>query len=75
MKQFGFNLNEVLRYANFQSDYAAIISAEVPTSVLGRFNISNSVDPFIFKNGVLTINGQSGLNLFNSALKNVGHAF
>lgn len=75
MKQFGFNLNEVLNYANFQPDYAAIVSADVPTSLLGNFNVSNAIDPFIFKNGVLTVNGQSGLNLFNSIVKNVVHAY
>jgi filamentous hemagglutinin len=75
MKQFGFNLNEVLNYANFQPDYAAIVSAQVPTRLLGNFNVSNAIDPFIFKNGVLTVNGQSGLNLFNSIVKNVGHAY
>lgn len=75
MKQFGFNMNEVLNYSNFASDYAAIVRAEIPTSLLGNFNVSNSIDPFIFRSGVLTINGQSGLNFFNSVVTNLGHAY
>ena len=75
MKQFGFNLNEVLNYSNFAPDYAAIVSADVPTSLLGSFNISNSIDPFIFRGGVLTVNGQSGLDLLNSIVKNISHAY
>jgi hypothetical protein len=75
MKQFGFNMNEVLNYSNFASDYAAIVRAEIPTSLLGNFNVSNSIDPFIFRSGVLTINGQSGLNFLNSVVTNLGHAY
>lgn len=51
-------------------------SKVVSNSRGGQFNAGAiQVDPFIFKNGVLAINGQSGLNLLNSAVKNVGHAF
>ncbi|NML32389.1 hypothetical protein HHL14_16295 [Paraburkholderia sp. G-4-1-8] len=75
MKQFGFNVNEVLNFSNFAPHYAAIVRADIPTSLLGNFNVSNSIDPFIFRSGVLTVNGQSGLNLFNSAVTNVGHAY
>lgn len=74
MKQFGFNLNEVLTFANFETDYAAIVKAEIPTNFLGSFNVSNGIDPFIFKSGVLTVN-KSGLDLFNSIVTNIGHAY
>jgi filamentous hemagglutinin len=75
MKQFGFNLNEVMNYANTAPNYAAIVQAEIPTSLLGTFGVSNSIDPFIFRSGVLTVEKEQQLNLFNSVVKNVSHAY
>ncbi len=75
MKQFGFNLNETLSYANFQPDYAAIIQADVPTALLGNFNVSKTIDPFIFRSGVLTVNRQTSLDLFNSVATKIRHAY
>ncbi|WP_321818800.1 MULTISPECIES: DUF637 domain-containing protein, partial [unclassified Paraburkholderia] len=75
MKQFGFNLNEVLTYANFESDYAAIVSADIPTSVLGNFSFSNTIDPFIFKSGVLSVERKPALSLLNSVVTNIKHAY
>lgn len=75
MKQFGFNLNEVMAYANTAADYAAIVKVDIPTSVLGKFGVSYSIDPFIFKNGVLSVERMGQLDFFNSVAKNIGHAF
>ncbi|MFJ4291930.1 filamentous hemagglutinin N-terminal domain-containing protein [Cupriavidus sp. NPDC089707] len=75
MKQFGFNLNEVLTYANFSADYAAIVKATIPNNALYNFSVSKNIDPFIFKSGVLTVNGKKGLDLFNSVVKSVDHAY
>jgi hypothetical protein len=36
--------------------------------------VSNQIDPFIFRSGVLTVNGQSGLDLFNAFVTNIGPA-
>jgi RHS repeat-associated protein len=76
MKQFGFQLDEVLKFSNFQSDYAAIIRAEIPANTLGNFNITHGqIDPFIFRSGVLTIQGGDDLNRFNQILKSINHAY
>jgi filamentous hemagglutinin len=75
MKQLGFNLNETLDFSNFQTDYAAIIQGNVPSSALSNFNISNQIDPFIFRSEILTVNGPDGLSLFNSLVTNVGRAY
>jgi filamentous hemagglutinin len=75
MKQFGFNLNEVMNYANTAPNYAAIVQANIPTSLVGTFRVSNSIDPFIFRSGVLTVEKQQLMDLFNSAVKNIGHAY
>ncbi|WP_175941838.1 hypothetical protein [Burkholderia pyrrocinia] len=75
MKQFGFNLNEVMAYANTAPEYAAIIKANIPASVIGKFGVSYSIDPFIFKSGVLSVMKENQLNIFNSFVTNVGHAY
>ncbi|WP_354681921.1 filamentous hemagglutinin N-terminal domain-containing protein [Cupriavidus necator] len=75
MKQFGFNLNEVLTYANFSTDYAALVKVTIPSNAIYNFGVSKNIDPFIFRSGVLTVNGKRGLDLFNSVVKNVDHAY
>ncbi|MTV40551.1 RHS repeat-associated core domain-containing protein [Duganella radicis] len=76
MKQFGFSLDEVVKFADFASDYAAVIKIEVKTSVLSNFSVTlGKIDPFIFKSGVVTVNGQAGINILNKAVKSIEHAF
>ncbi|MDW3684255.1 hypothetical protein RA280_21365 [Cupriavidus sp. CV2] len=75
MKQFSFNLNEVLTYANTATDYAAIVSVKIPTNALHNFGFSKTIDPFIFKSGVLSVEEKAKMELFNSLLKYVEHAF
>ncbi|WP_261541297.1 hypothetical protein [Burkholderia multivorans] len=75
MKQFSFSLNEAATYANTATEYAAIMKVDVPSSVIGKFGISYSIDPFIFKNGVVSVEGVEQLQLLNSVAKNIGHAF
>jgi len=76
MKQFGFDLDEVLVFADFQTDYAAILRVDVSTSVLGKLSVSQGkIDPFIFRSGVLTLEGTEALKVFNSSIRSVEHAF
>ncbi|WP_275444447.1 RHS repeat-associated core domain-containing protein [Delftia tsuruhatensis] len=76
MKQFGFQFDEVLKFSNFQSDYAAIIRVDIPTNILGNFNITHGqIDPFIFRSGVLTIQGIDDLNKLNQSLRSINHAY
>jgi|GEM_PF-547425 len=76
MKQFGFSLDEVLKFSNFQTDYAAILRVDIPTKSLSKFNVSQGqIDPFIFRSGVVTVEGQGALNAFNGAIRSISHAF
>lgn len=76
MKQFGFNLDETLRFADFIPDYGAIIKGDVPINVLDKLNVTNGqIDAAIFKNGVLTIENQAELDLLNSSITNIEQAY
>ncbi|WHI53284.1 pre-toxin TG domain-containing protein [Microbulbifer sp. MLAF003] len=59
MKQFGMSFDEVLKYANTNPEYAAILRVTVQKNSLKQFHFSKGkIDPFIFKGGVVTVNGQ-----------------
>ena len=76
MKQFGFKIDEVLKFADFQPDYAAILRVNVPTRSLSQFSVTHGqIDAFIFKSGVVTVEGQNAMNSFNSVMQSVYHAF
>ncbi len=48
-------------------DATAIVKATVPKPLLEAFEFSRRIDPFIFKNGVVTVPG-SKLDLLNKSL-------
>lgn len=62
MKQFAFTFDEALAYANTSSSYVAIIKVTVNESVVRFAHFSKTIDPFIFKNGVLTFTELENLN-------------
>ena len=69
-------MEEVLKFTDFATDYAAIIRVDIPTIALKNFNVTRGqIDPFIFKSGVLTIDGQGSLNMMNRMVKSVIHAY
>jgi len=76
MKQFGLNVDEVLKFSNFSSDYAAIVSVDVPTNMLQKLGFSRGqIDPYIFREGVVTVQGAENLKLLNEVGQNIQHAF
>jgi len=76
MKQFGFSLDEVVNFANFSSDYAAVLKVDIPKAALKGMNVTKGqIDPFIFKSGVLTIEGPGAMRSFNDVVRSVEHAF
>ncbi|MBK9616239.1 MAG: hypothetical protein IPO35_12310 [Uliginosibacterium sp.] len=54
MKQFAFTMEEAIAYANTNPAYVAIIKVTINDSAVSVANFSRSIDPWIFKNGVLT---------------------
>ncbi|MEN9867129.1 MAG: hypothetical protein RL748_2719, partial [Pseudomonadota bacterium] len=75
MKQFGYKLDEVLKFANTSSEYAAIIRIQVDSKVLKHLHLSNTIDPWIFKSGVVTAVGDDALRVLNNAIISVKQAF
>ncbi|WP_255593505.1 RHS repeat-associated core domain-containing protein [Acidovorax sp. sic0104] len=76
MKQFGFKLDETLKYANWSTDYAAIIRADIPRSALKDLSVSfGQIDAYIFRNGVVTVEGQRALDALNRAVITIKHAY
>jgi len=75
MKQFGLDLQETLDFARFQPDYAMIIRVKVPARSVKRFHVSDRIDPFIFRHGVLTVDGLEKLGLFNAVVRQIRDAY
>ena len=74
-KQFGLSLEETLGFANSVLDTAAIIRATIPQSTFGQLEFSNTIDPFIFKSGVVTARPGAQLKLLNSTVISIEHAY
>lgn len=76
MKQFGFKLDEVLKYANWDTQYAAIIRADISTSVLKNLSVTfGQIDASIFRSGVVTAQGQKALDALNKTVISIKQAF
>jgi filamentous hemagglutinin len=74
-KQFGLTLEETLRFADTAPDTAAIIKATIPRSTFKQLQFSKTIDPFIFKSGVITAQPGAQINLLNSTIISIEHAF
>ena len=73
-KQFGFDFDETLVYADWAPDAAAIIEVKIPYSVLKDIGDFTPIDTQIFKNGTVTIHGDQ-LDIFNKYITDIFHAF
>jgi hypothetical protein len=74
-KQFGLTLSETLRFADVFPEAAAIMRARVPRSVFQQMDFSLTIDPFIFKSGVVTAQPGAQMRLLNQNLKLLDQAF
>jgi filamentous hemagglutinin len=73
-RQFGFTMEEALKFADADPSKVAILKATVPESILPKLDFSKTIDPFIFKNGVITVHPEMQ-PLFNQSLKAVEHVY
>lgn len=73
-RQFGFTMEEALKFANADPSKVAILKATVPESILPKLDFSKTIDSFIFKNGVITVHPEMQ-PLFNQSLKAVEHVY
>jgi RHS repeat-associated protein len=74
-KQFGLTLGEVLKFTDHYRDAAAIVRVDVPQSSFAQFDFSRSIDSFIFKSGVVTVQPGAQQTLLNGTLTAVEHVF
>jgi len=73
-KQFGFDLDEVLRFADWDLGAAAILEVRIPTNILNSIGDFTPVDRFIFRSGTVTIHGRD-LARFNESILSIIHAY
>ena len=74
-KQFGLKLGEVLKFADHYPELAAVLKVDVPKSTFAAFDFSKSIDPFIFKSGVVTVQPGAQQMLLNQTILSLKHAF
>ncbi|RUS43551.1 RHS repeat domain-containing protein [Cohnella sp. AR92] len=73
-KQFGLNFDDTLKFAEKYKDIAAIVEVKVSKTELDRLADYTHVDPFIFKNGTLTIHLEN-LDDFNKIIQAISHKY
>jgi RHS repeat-associated protein len=74
-RQFATTLEEALAYADTDASKVAIIEVSVDADVLEAIDFSESIDPFIFRNGVYTVQPGVQSDLFHAAIQAITHAF
>jgi hypothetical protein len=74
-RQFAMTLEEALEYANIDPNKVAIIKATVDKNVLQYLDFSKTIDTFIFKNGVITVQPGVQSQMFHQFLKSIEHVF
>ncbi|GAA1750476.1 hypothetical protein GCM10009747_04780 [Agromyces humatus] len=75
-RQFALTIDEAISYANTDTSKVAILRATVDRSAVeGVADFSTSIDPWIFRNGVYTVQPGIQSDIFHAGLKGVGHAF
>jgi hypothetical protein len=74
-KQFGLKLGEVIQFADHYPELAAVVRVEIPRSTFLRLEFSRSIDPTIFRNGVVTAQPGAQQQLLNQTIITLEHAF
>ena len=74
-RQFGFTLEEALAFVDADPTKVAIIKATIDRKALSSFDFSKDIDPFIFRNGVVTVQPGDQSDIFHRALRSIDHVF
>lgn len=74
-KQFGLNLGEVVKFADQYPELAAVLKVDVPKSSFSAFHFSRSIDPSIFRSGVVTVQPGAQQTLLNQTIISLEHVF
>ena len=74
-RQFALSLDEALKYADTDLSKAAIMRATVNKNALQSFDFSKNIDPFIFKNGVYTVQPGKQSQILTESIQAIEHVF
>lgn len=75
-RQFALTLDEAIGYANTDPAKVAILRATVNrSSVEGIADFSTTIDPWIFRNGVYTVQPGTQSDIFHAGLRGITHAY
>ena len=74
-RQFALSFDEALKYADTDKSKVAIIKATVSKSALESFDFSKGIDPFIFKNGVYTVQPGEQSKILTESIQSIEHVF
>lgn len=73
-KQFGLNLQETMKFAEWAPDASAIIEVKISKSVLKEIADTTHVDTTTFRSGTVTIHAEH-LSDFNNAIRQIIHVY
>ena len=74
-RQFAKSLDEALKYADTDLSKVAIMKATVNKNALQSFYFSKNIDPFIFKNGIYTVQPGKQSQILTESIQSIEHAF
>jgi filamentous hemagglutinin len=74
-RQFEFSMEGALAYAETDSSKVAILRATIQRSALPQLDFPTSIDPFIFRNGVVTVEPGAQSDIVHAALVAIERVF
>lgn len=74
-RQFARTLDEAIAYADTDVSRVAVLRVRVEGRALESIDFSTTIDPFIFRNGVYTVQPGSQSQIFHDGLRGIDHAF
>jgi filamentous hemagglutinin len=74
-RQFALTMDEAIAYADRDLSKVAILRATVKASALDTIDFSTTIDPFIFRNGVYTVQPGAQSEAFHAGLLGISHVF
>lgn len=72
-RQFAQTLDEAIAYADTDLNKVAVLRATVDAPAVSALDYSTTIDPFIFRNGVITVQPGVQSDIFHSALRRIDH--
>jgi filamentous hemagglutinin len=72
-RQFALTLDEAIAYADTDLNKVAVLRATVDAPAVSALDFSTTIDPFIFRNGVITVQPGVQSDIFHAGLRRIDH--